>query len=188
MGVVHNSHVTCVSTNNSTMAACSDSSSSTASCRPSTSSTSGADDDNIPTDTTARSTALTLVALQPLVGPLLLAQAVLTTTIFLLILRPEALTARLCLCWRNFVRPKKKQKNFALVCSCEFMMRHALHVLCKHNSKFLSIMIWSSSIIRLKSRELWNNIQPKYEHNVRVPTWEALQTFWKCLKLVWLHF
>ena len=62
MGIVHNSHVTRVSTNNSTMAACSGSSSSTSessstcSCRPSTSSTSGADDDNIPTDTMTRST------------------------------------------------------------------------------------------------------------------------------------
>ena len=62
MGIVHNSHVNRVSTNNCTMAACSGSSSSTsessstASCRPSTSNASGADDDNIPTDATARST------------------------------------------------------------------------------------------------------------------------------------
>ena len=62
MGVVRISHVTCVSMNNCTTAACSGSSSSTsessstASCRPSTSSTSGADDDIIPTDSTANST------------------------------------------------------------------------------------------------------------------------------------
>ena len=61
MGGVGISHVTRVSMNNYTMAACSGSSSSTsessctASCRPSTSSTSGADDNIIPTDTTATS-------------------------------------------------------------------------------------------------------------------------------------
>ena len=44
------------------------------------------------------------------------------------------------------MRPVKKVKNCTLVCSCEFMMRHALHVLSKHSSHFLSIMIWSSSI------------------------------------------
>ena len=54
--------MTRVSTNKCTMAACSGSSSSTsessstASCRLSTSSASGADDDTIPTDTTASST------------------------------------------------------------------------------------------------------------------------------------
>ena len=53
--------MTRVSTNNCKMAACSGSSSSTsessstASCRPYTSSASGADDDTIPTDTTASS-------------------------------------------------------------------------------------------------------------------------------------
>ena len=62
MGVVCISHVTCVSMNNCTMAVCSgcssstSESSSTASCRPSTSSASGADDDTLPTDTTASST------------------------------------------------------------------------------------------------------------------------------------
>ena len=49
----------------------------------------------------------------------------------------------------KFRAPVKKE-NIALVCSCEFMMRHALHVLNKHNSHFLSILIWSSSIIRFK--------------------------------------
>ena len=46
--------------------------------------------------------------------------------------------------------PSKKEKNCGHICSCQFMMRHALHVLFKHNSHFLSIMIWSSSIIRKK--------------------------------------
>ena len=32
--------------------------------------------------------------------------------------------------------PSKKVKHCALVCSREFMMRHALHVLSKHNSHF----------------------------------------------------
>ena len=32
--------------------------------------------------------------------------------------------------------PSKKVKHCALVCSCEFMMRRALHVLSKHNSHF----------------------------------------------------
>ena len=43
--------------------------------------------------------------------------------------------------------PNKKEKNCAFVCSCEFMMRHALHILSKHNSHFVTIMIWPSSII-----------------------------------------
>ena len=119
MGVVRISHVTRVSTNNCTTAACSGSSSSTsessstASCRPSTSRASSADDNTIPTDTTANSTDSEALSLQ------------------------EKLRA-----------PSKKVKNCSHICSCEFMMRHALHVLSKHNSHFLSIMIWSSSIIR----------------------------------------
>ena len=107
MVVVRISHVTRVSTNNYTTAVCSGSSSSTsesssrASCRPSTSSASGADDDTIPTDTTASSTDSEALSLL------------------------EKLRA-----------PSKKRKNCALVCSCEFMMRHALHVLSKHNNFF----------------------------------------------------
>ena len=61
MGVIGISNVTRVSTNNYAMAACSGSCSSTsessptASCRPSTSSANDADDEIIPTDTTATS-------------------------------------------------------------------------------------------------------------------------------------
>ena len=99
MGVVRISHVTRVSTNNCTTASCSGSgsstseSSSTASCRPSNSSASGADDDAIPTDTTASSTDSEALSLL------------------------EKLRA-----------PSKKVKNCCHICSCEFMMRHALHV------------------------------------------------------------
>ena len=109
--------MTRVSTNNDKMVACSgfssstSESSSTASCRPSTSSASGADDDTIPTDTTASSTDSEALSLL------------------------EKLRA-----------PSKKKLNIAFFCSCEIMIRHALHVLSKHNSHFLSIMIWSSSI------------------------------------------
>ena len=79
--------------------------------RPSTSGASGADDDTIPTDITARSTDSEALSLL------------------------EKLRA-----------PNKKVKNCALVCLCEFMMRHALNILSKHNSHFFSIMIWSSII------------------------------------------
>ena len=39
------------------------------------------------------------------------------------------------------------KKNCVLVCSCEFMMRHALHVLSKHNSHFLSIIFFSMKFV-----------------------------------------
>ena len=47
------------------------------------------------------------------------------------------------------------------------MMRHALHVLSKYNRHFLNVMIWSSSIIRLKIGNcgLLLHLRPNYIHS-----------------------
>ena len=121
MGVVRISHVTCVSTNNCAMVACSGSSSSTSE----TSSTascrpSTSRASGADNDTTPIDTT---------------ASSTDSEALFLL--------EKLCV-------PNKKSKKLRSVCSCEFMIRHALHILSKHNGHLLSIMIWPSSIIRLK--------------------------------------
>ena len=118
MGVVRISHVTCVSTNNGTTAACSGSSSSTSE----SSSTASCRPSNSSASGADDDTIPTTTASS-------------TDSEDLSLLK-------------KLRAPSKKEKNCGHICSCEFMMRHALHVRSKHNSHFLSIMIWSSSIIR----------------------------------------